>query len=138
MALSVGAVQAAVQPQAIGTMFPLTLHLQWYTGLQSPSIPTMHCTFPTTILPMATSSMPPVQAAVQPQAIGTMFPLTQQVMWESILQLPSIPMMLSTFPTMMLPMTTSSMPPVQAVARLLSYHPQNKDQHLHRGLSHRK
>ena len=110
-------VQAAAQPQAIGTMSPLTQQELWGITLQSPLIPTMPCTFPTTMIPMTTSSMPPVQAAAQPRAIGTRSPLTQQVMWGVSLQSPSIPTMLSTFPTLILPITTSSMPPVQAAAQ---------------------
>ena len=112
-------VQAVVHLQAIGTMFQLTVYTQvmWVRGIQSPSIPTMLCIFPTVILPIITSSIPPVQAVAQLQAIGTMSPLTQ-VMWDITLQSPSIPMMLSTFPTMILPIKTSSMPPVQAVAQL--------------------
>ena len=110
-------VQAAVQPQAIGTLSPLTQQGLWEPMLQLLSIPTMHCTFPTTMIPMTTSSMPPVQAAAQPRAIGTRSPLTQQDMWGVSLQSPSIPTMLSTFPTWMLPITTSSMPPVQAAAQ---------------------
>ena len=34
------------------------------------------------IIQMMTSSMPPVQAVAQVQAIGTMSQLTQQVMWD--------------------------------------------------------
>ena len=96
---------------------PLTQQELWGITPQSPLIPTMHCTFPTTMIPMTTSSMPPVQAAAQPRAIGTRSPLAQQDMWGVSLQSPSIPTMLSTFPTLMLPITTSSMPPVQAAAQ---------------------
>ena len=81
-------VQAVVHPQAIGTMFPLTQQVRWGGTLQSPLIPTIMSTFPTLIPPIKTSSMPPVQAAVQSQAIGTMFPLTQQVMSEVTLPSP--------------------------------------------------
>ena len=70
-------VQAVAQLQAIGTMFLLTQQVMWDRGIQSPSIPTMLSTFPTVSLPMTTSSMPPVQAVVQLQAIGTNSPLTQ-------------------------------------------------------------
>ena len=110
-------VQAVAQPQAIGTMPPLTHQVLWDVTLQSPSIPTMLSTFPTLISPMRTSSTPPVQAVAQPQAIGTMPPLTHQVLWDMTLQSPSIPTMLSTFPTLISPMPTSSTPPVQAVAQ---------------------
>ena len=70
------------------------------------------------MLPMTISSTPPVQAVAQLQAIGTMFQLTQQVMRGRGIQSPSIPTMLSIFPTVILPITTSSMPPVQAVVHL--------------------
>ena len=114
-------VQTVAQLQAIGTMFPLTQLLLWDITPQSPSIPTMLCTFPTTIWdfrwPTGISSTPRVQALAQPQAIGTMFPLTQLVLLELPLLSPSIPTMLSTFPTGMVPTRISSLPPVQAVVQ---------------------
>ena len=69
------------------------------------------------IVPMPTSSMPPVQTGAQQQAIGTTYPLTLQEMWEATLPLPSIPTTLFIFLTMLAPMPTSSMPPVQVVAQ---------------------
>ena len=110
-------VQAVAQSQAIGTMSPLTQQGLWELTLLSPSIPTMQSTFPTMITPIATSSTPPVQVVAQPQATGTMFPLKQQVSWDLSLLSPSIPMMQSTFPTMIPPIGISSTPPVQVVAQ---------------------
>ena len=61
--------------------------------------------------------MPPVQAGAQPEAIGPKSLLTHQVMWDLRVQSPSIPTMLSIFPTVMSQMAASSMPPVQADAQ---------------------
>ena len=76
-------VQAVAQPQAIGILSPLTQQVMWVCGLQSPSIPMMLYTFPTFTNPVETSSMQHVQAVAQLQAIGTTYPLTQQVMWDT-------------------------------------------------------
>ena len=93
----------------------------------SPSIPTTFSilAIPSILInPMATSSTPPVRAVAPPQAIGNISPLTHRVMWDIMPQLPLTPTMLSTFPTeqwidsmdLTNGDTTSSMPPVQAVA----------------------
>ena len=112
MTSSTPPVQAFAHLQSIGTMPPLTQQVMWERGLQSPSIPTMMSTFPT-MMPTRTSSTLPVQAVVHPQAIGTMFQLTQQVLWDCTLQSPSIPTMLSTFPTLIPPMVTSNLPTIK-------------------------
>ena len=112
-------VQAVAQLQAIGTRFLLAQQvLVEHTTPQSPSIPTMLSTFHTMILtPIMISSMLPVQAGAQQQAIGTMSPLTHQVLWDNMPRLPSIPMMSSTYPTLMIQMMISSMQHVQAVVQ---------------------
>ena len=110
-------VQAPVQPQAIGTKYPLTQQVRWAIIHQWPSIPMVIFTFHTLMIPIKISSMQHVQAPVQPQAIGTKYPLTQQVPWGISPQSLSTQTMLCTSPTSMLPMTILSMPHVQAVAR---------------------
>ena len=101
----------------LGSLFPSIQQEMWDFTLQSPLIPTVLFTFPIMIIPMTTSSTPPVQAVAQHQAIGTLSSLKQQVMLDFTLQLRLIPTMRCIFPTMLLPMPTSSMLPVQAVVQ---------------------
>ena len=108
-------VQAVAQAQAIGKLFRLTRYTMWDHGTQSPSTPPTVSTFPTMILPMMTSSMQHVQAVVQLQATGPKYPLTHQVVWGIQAQSLSIQTILCTYPTLIVPMTTSSIPPVRAV-----------------------
>ena len=101
----------------LGSVRSLTHRVLQDTTLQSPSIPTMAFTFPTLIMPMMISSMPPVQVVAQLQATGTMYPLTHRAMSDIIPQLPSIPTMLFTSLIMTRPIPISSIRPVQAVAQ---------------------
>ena len=101
----------------LGSSPRLTQRVLRAITVQLPSIPMMFFTFHTSMIPIKISSMPPVQVIAQPQAIGTRYPLTHRIMWAIIPQLPSIPTMQSTYPTLMTPTNIPSMPPVQAVAQ---------------------
>ena len=95
----------------LGPRFRLTLISlpMWDITPQLPSIPTMLCTFPTMLPSIKTSSMRLVHHRVHLHLLGPRLRLLPLGMWDLSPQSPLTPMMLCTFPTMMAPMTTSSM-----------------------------